>query len=256
LNKERGAIAAKLSEISPESMEKETELEAKLAELRQEKESLASALSTTMSDLRIQEKIFSDQGVAITDYEAQIGSKKQLSLEIEEKLRLIQSDLEKNKLIEEQLNSKAKEYNDKINALNIELQSLRGNVETANAMIRSYEDNRLNTSLHVQSINDKIQQIDAQIADCRFSPIDTGMSVVEIKRAITSLRKEIESLGAVNQLAIKEYEEETARFKELTEKTARLRDEKATLESMMEELNSKKRTVFLDLYYKINESMQ
>ncbi len=256
LNKERDTIAAKLSEISPESMEKEGELETKLAELRQERESLVSALSTTMSDLRIQEKIFSDQGIAITDYETQIGSKKQLSLEIEKKLRQIQSDLEKSKLIEEQLNSKAKEYNDRINSLNIELQSLRGNVETANAMIRSYEDNRLNTSLRIQSINEKIQQIDAQIADCRFSPVDTGMSVVEIKRTITSLRKEIESLGAVNQLAIKEYEEETARLRELTEKTARLREEKATLESMMEELNSKKRTVFLDLYYKINESMQ
>ncbi|MGC8515776.1 MAG: chromosome segregation protein SMC [Thermoplasmata archaeon] len=256
MNKEKEAIAAKLSEISPESMEKETELESALATLRQEKEALASSLSMISSDLRIQEKILSDQKGAIEDYEIQIKSKRAASLEIEERMRTIQSDLEKNKLVEQQLNVKAKEYNDRINSLNIEVQTLRGNVETAGAMIRSYEDNRLNTSLRIQAINEKIQQIDAQIAECKFSPIETGMSVVEIKRTISALRREIESLGAVNQLAIKEYEEEDARLKDLREKTARLKEEKATLESMMEELNSKKRTVFLDLYYKINESMQ
>lgn len=256
LVKQKEVIAAKLSEISPESMEKETELESALATLRQEKEALSSSLSMASSDLRIQEKILSDQKGSIEEYETQIQSKKEASLKIEDRMRTIQSDLEKHKLVEEQLNVKAKEYNDRINSLNIEVNTLRGNVETAGAMIRSYEDNRLNTSLRIQAINEKIQQIDAQIAECKFSPIETGMSVVEIKRTISALRREIESLGAVNQLAIKEYEEEDARLRDLREKTARLKEEKATLEGMMEELNSKKRTVFLDLYYKINESMQ
>ncbi len=256
LVKQKEVIAAKLSEISPESMEKETELESALTTLRQEKEALSSSLSMASSDLRIQEKILSDQKGSIEEYETQIQSKKEASLKIEDRMRTIQSDLEKHKLVEEQLNVKAKEYNDRINSLNIEVNTLRGNVETAGAMIRSYEDNRLNTSLRIQAINEKIQQIDAQIAECKFSPIETGMSVVEIKRTISALRREIESLGAVNQLAIKEYEEEDARLRDLREKTARLKEEKATLEGMMEELNSKKRTVFLDLYYKINESMQ
>ena len=256
LNIEKEKIAAKLSEISPESMERETELESALKELRREKEALASSLSTISSDLRIQEKIFTDQKGSIKEYDDQVKKKKAASLEIADKLSSIASNLEKNKLVEEQLNVKAKEYNDRINSLNIEVQTLRGNVETANAMIRSYEDNRLNTSLRIQAINEKIQQIDSLIAECKFSPVDTGLSVVEIKRTISSLRKEIESLGAVNQLAIKEFEEEDARLRDLREKTARLKEEKATLESMMEELNSKKRTVFLDLYYKINESMQ
>ena len=256
LVKQKEVIAAKLSEISPESMEKETELESALTTLRQEKEALSSSLSMASSDLRIQEKILSDQKGSIEEYETQIQSKKEASLKIEDRMRTIQSDLEKHKLVEEQLNVKAKEYNDRINSLNIEVNTLRGNVETAVAMIRSYEDNRLNTSLRIQAINEKIQQIDAQIAECKFSPIETGMSVVEIKRTISALRREIESLGAVNQLAIKEYEEEDARLSDLREKTARLKEEKATLEGMMEELNSKKRTVFLDLYYKINESMQ
>ncbi len=256
LVKQKEVIAAKLSEISPESMEKETELESALTTLRQEKEALSSSLSMASSDLRIQEKILSDQKGSIEEYETQIQSKKEASLKIEDRMRTIQSDLEKHKLVEEQLNVKAKEYNDRINSLNIEVNTLRGNVETAVAMIRSYEDNRLNTSLRIQAINEKIQQIDAQIAECKFSPIETGMSVVEIKRTISALRREIESVGAVNQLAIKEYEEEDARLRDLREKTARLKEEKATLEGMMEELNSKKRTVFLDLYYKINESMQ
>lgn len=256
LVKQKEVIAAKLSEISPESMEKETELESALTTLRQEKEALSSSLSMASSDLRIQEKILSDQKGSIEEYETQIQSKKEASLKIEDRMRTIQSDLEKHKLVEEQLNVKAKEYNDRINSLNIEVNTLRGNVETAVAMIRSYEDNRLNTSLRIQAINEKIQQIDAQIAECKFSPIETGMSVVEIKRTISALRREIESVGAVNQLAIKEYEEEDARLRDLREKTARLKEEKATLEGMMEELNSKKRTVFLDLYYKINDSMQ
>ncbi len=256
LDKKKKQIMAKMAEVSPELIEEQTTLEADIAALRTEKEALSTRVFTVSSDLRIQEKTHKDQEAQISREQKEVDSKKVGITNIQSTLSNTISELEKSRLVEEQLNSRAKEYNDRINALNIEIQSFRGNIETADAMIRSYEDNKLNTSLRIQAINEKITQLNQQIAESRYPPLETSQSPTEIKRRISSLKRDVESLGAVNQLAIKEYDDEIARLFDLNEKISKLIEEKSGLEEMMEDLNNKKRTVFLELYYKINESMQ
>ena len=173
-----------------------------------------------------------------------------------DEIKSLQEEMEKYRMLEEQLNSKAKEFNDRLQNLGIEVQTLRGNLDTAAVMVTTLEDNRLSTNLRIQSINDKIQQLNQQIQDSKYKPVNTDLSVAEIKRELISLRKELENLGAVNQLAIAEYDEVDSRLKEMLDKTSRLKLEKHVLEEMMEDLNGKKRTVFLDLYYKINDTMK
>ena len=255
LQAEKTKLNAKMSEISPEMMGEQNRIEDEIAKLRTEKDALSSNQFSIASDVRIKEKIFNDQAQEIKSSGEKIESNRDLISSIEVKVQNLKAEIEKNRLVEEQLNIRAKEYNDRITRLNVDLQAFRGNIETTNALISSYTENRINTTLRISTIVEKVSQIRLQIQESKYQPSETDRSATEIKRTVNTLRKELEALGAVNLLAIKEYEEESARLADLEDKTARLNSEKKSLEDMMESLNQKKRTVFLELYYKINQSM-
>ena len=255
-SEEKNRINKKMAEISPEIINEQNDLEKKISDLRTERDDLSRRDFSFGSDLKICNNEISNLITERTKDTKAIDAKKQLLQSGLDEIKSLQEEMEKYRMLEEQLNSKAKEFNDRLQNLGIEVQTLRGNLDTAAVMVTTLEDNRLSTNLRIQSINDKIQQLNQQIQDSKYKPVNTDLSVAEIKRELISLRKELENLGAVNQLAIAEYDEVDSRLKEMLDKTSRLKLEKHVLEEMMEDLNGKKRTVFLDLYYKINDTMK
>ena len=70
------------------------------------------------------------------------------------------------------------------------------------------------------------------------------------------LRFELERLGAVNQLALTHYAEQASRYKELSIRMNELEKEKQTILSFMDEIERKKRAVFMDAFNKIHESFR
>ena len=255
-SEEKNRINKKMAEISPEIINEQNDLEKRISDLRTERDDLSRRDFSFSSDLKICNNEISNLITERTKDTKAIDAKKQLLQSGLDEIKSLQEEMEKYRMLEEQLNSKAKEFNDRLQNLGIEVQTLRGNLDTAAVMITTLEDNRLSTNLRIQSINDKIQQLNQQIQDSKYKPVNTDLSVSEIKRELISLRKELENLGAVNQLAIAEYDEVDSRLKDMLDKTSRLKLEKHVLEEMMEDLNGKKRTVFLDLYYKINDTMK
>lgn len=255
-SEEKNRLNKKMAEISPEIINEQNDLEKRISDLRTERDDLSRRDFSCSSDLKICNNDISNLIAERTKDTNAVDTKKQLLQSGLDEIRSLQEELEKYRMLEEELNSKAKEFNDRLQKLGIEVQTIRGNLDTAAVMITTLEDNRLSTNLRIQSINDRIQQLNQQILDSKYKPVSTDLSVAEIKRELISLRKELESLGAVNQLAIAEYDEVDFRLKEMLDKTARLKLEKHVLEEMMEDLNGKKRTVFLDLYYKINDTMK
>lgn len=255
LQAEKEKLNEQMSAISPELMGEQNRIEDEISSLRAEKDSVSSELYRISSDLRIKEKIFDDQTREVKSAGEKIENDRKLISTITVKITGLKSEIEKNRMIEEQLNIKAKEFNDRITKLNVDLQSYKGNIETTRALLNSYTENRLNTTLRITSIVEKITQIKDQIQECKYQPIDTSSSVSEIKRNMNTLNRELDEMGPVNLLAIKEYEVENSRLLELEDKTSRLNMEKRSLEEMMRDLNNKKRTVFLELYHKINQTM-
>lgn len=79
----------------------------------------------------------------------------------------------------------------------------------------------------------------------------------ELKTAESSLkllRFELERLGAVNQLALTHYAEQASRYKELSIRMNELEKEKQAILSFMDEIEKKKRAVFMEAFNKIHES--
>lgn len=85
------------------------------------------------------------------------------------------------------------------------------------------------------------------------------ISPEQLKKAESSLKLlsfELERLGAVNQLAQTHYAEQASRYKELSIRMNELDKEKQSIVSFMDEIERKKRAVFIDAFNKIHESFR
>ncbi|MCD6528906.1 chromosome segregation protein SMC [Candidatus Bathyarchaeota archaeon] len=84
------------------------------------------------------------------------------------------------------------------------------------------------------------------------------VSVEQLSSAESSLKmmkKELEEIGAVNQLAYTQYEEQISRYKELSVRLNELEMEKQSIIEFMEEIEKRKKKAFMDAFNQINDSL-
>jgi chromosome segregation protein len=74
------------------------------------------------------------------------------------------------------------------------------------------------------------------------------------EKSLKLLRLELNRLGAVNQLSLDHYSEQASRYKELSIRMNELEKEKQSILAFMDEIERKKRAVFMEAYNKINEN--
>ncbi|MEJ5327705.1 MAG: chromosome segregation protein SMC, partial [Candidatus Bathyarchaeia archaeon] len=80
--------------------------------------------------------------------------------------------------------------------------------------------------------------------------------VEEAETTVRMMRFELERIGAVNQLALSHYEEQISRYRELSLRLNELEREKQAIVKFMDEIEAKKRKVFMDAFEKINLNLQ
>ena len=66
---------------------------------------------------------------------------------------------------------------------------------------------------------------------------------------------EMERIGAINQLAAQHYADQISRYRELSVRLNELEREKQAIVQFMDEIEAKKRKVFMDAFEKINASL-
>ncbi|MCJ7423829.1 chromosome segregation protein SMC [Candidatus Bathyarchaeota archaeon] len=85
------------------------------------------------------------------------------------------------------------------------------------------------------------------------------VTLKQVEEAVTSIRMmqfELERIGAVNQLALSHYAEQISRYKELSLRMNELEKEKQAIVQFMDEIEQKKRRVFLEAFEKISANLQ
>ncbi len=88
------------------------------------------------------------------------------------------------------------------------------------------------------------------------SPLDESQDILrekDVDKQLELMRKELKSIGAVNQLAEVQYAEQVSRYKELSVRLNELEREKLAILKFIEEIEQKKYKVFMDAFNKINE---
>ncbi len=77
----------------------------------------------------------------------------------------------------------------------------------------------------------------------------------EAEASIRMMKFEMERLGAVNQLALSHFAEQISRYKELSLRMNELEREKQAIITFMDEVEHKKRAVFMSAFEKINQNL-
>ena len=112
--------------------------------------------------------------------------------------------------------------------------------------------------LKLQTTNFRLQQHRLRLNELGYAePLKVpSEKLQEIETTLNTMRMELDRLGGVNQLALSHYAEQIARYKELSLRMNELEREKRAIISFMEEIERKKREVFMDAFEKINKNLE
>ena len=81
------------------------------------------------------------------------------------------------------------------------------------------------------------------------------MDIEKIDETLKIMKSELNRIGAVNQLASKQYEDQISRYKELSIRMNELERERMAIVKFIEEIEQKKYNVFMEAFNKVNERL-
>ncbi len=145
----------------------------------------------------------------------------------------------------------SKKFTTQIDAIDSELRLLDAEHEQAEMLL-----NQLHLS--VQTCQLRLQQHQNQLRQFGYEkPLEiTEKQLEEAETVIRMMQFELERIGAVNQLALSHYAEQNSRYRELSLRLNELEREKQAIVQFMDEVEGKKRRVFMDAFVKINLNLQ
>jgi chromosome segregation protein len=145
----------------------------------------------------------------------------------------------------------AKKFTTQIDAIDTELRLYDAEYEQAEMLLNQLQ-------LSVQTCGLKLSQYMNQLRLFGYEkPVETTQKQVEeAETTVKMMRFELERIGAINQLALTHYAEQISRYRELSLRLNELEREKQAIVKFMDEIETKKRRVFMDAFQKINTNLQ
>jgi chromosome segregation protein len=145
----------------------------------------------------------------------------------------------------------SKKFTSQIDSIDAELRLLDFEYEQAESLL-----NQLKLSMETSQM--RLQQRQEQLRLYGYEqPLETTQKQVEeAETTIRMMQFELERIGAINQLALTHYAEQISRYRELSVRLNELEREKQAIVQFMDEIESKKRKVFMTAFDKINNSLK
>ncbi|MGF3523019.1 MAG: hypothetical protein ACQXXJ_07990, partial [Candidatus Bathyarchaeia archaeon] len=144
----------------------------------------------------------------------------------------------------------SKKFTSQIDSIDAELHALDEEYEQAESLLNQLQ-------LNVQTARLQISQYQNQLKSLNYEqPLETNpKQVEEAETSMQMMKFELERIGGVNQLAMAHYDEQISRYRELSLRLNELEREKQAIVQFMDEIESKKRKVFMDAFGKINADL-
>jgi len=111
--------------------------------------------------------------------------------------------------------------------------------------------------LNLQTYQLQLDQRNLQLKEFGYEEtLEVSPKQLELaETSVKLMRFELERLGAVNQLALSHYSDQASRYKELSIRMNELEREKQAILSFMDEIEQKKRKIFLEAFNQVNENI-
>jgi len=145
----------------------------------------------------------------------------------------------------------AKKFTAQIDDIDKELRKLDSEYEQADRLLNQLQLNIQTSLLQLGQYRNQLRQLGYE------QPLEvTPKQVEEAETSVRMMQLELERIGAVNQLALSHYAEQISRYKELSLRLNELEKEKQAIVQFMDEIEHRKRKVFIDAFEKISIDLQ
>jgi chromosome segregation protein len=260
LQTELAGLRRKVDPANIQEMEvKREKLAEEINTLRQKLGTVQTEISTLQSQfdnvLRIGYKNVKIQLAKVEQQLKKVESEVEEALQEREKLKQELAELEKSRveLSKTVLSAKeeAQKFSTQLDETDKELRKIEAEYEENDHLLNQYQ-------LNIQTSQMQLDQWQNQLKKFGYEkPLEvTAKEVEEAEASLRMLQFELERISAVNQLALSHYAEQISRYKELSLRMNELEKEKQAILKFMEEIESKKRKVFIEAFEKINQNMQ
>jgi chromosome segregation protein len=145
----------------------------------------------------------------------------------------------------------SKKFTSQIDSIDTELRSLDFEYEQADKL-----QNQLQLKIETSQL--RLQQLQTQLRQYGYEQkLETNQKQVEeAETTIRMMQFEMERIGAINQLALSHYADQLSRYREMSVRLNELEREKQAIVQFMDEIDAKKRKVFMSAFEKINTSLK
>jgi len=143
-------------------------------------------------------------------------------------------------------------------AIETELKMIQGDINKTYAEYESIAQASNQLSAQIRERETQISTCLARLRDLGYGE-SVQLNLEEMRRAegtLETLRRELERIGAVNQLAPQQYEEVVGNYKQLSVRIGELEKEKLSIISFMNELDRKKHDAFMNALNQVNGNFQ
>jgi len=228
-----------------------------LVRLRQKLGGIETELSTYKSKLDdVLKTSYRNVKIQLTKVKRQLSKiEDEVKEAIEEKVglerELIRLESSKEELSRSVLMARkeAKKFTDQIDNIDKRLYRLDRAYEQAERLYNQLQ-------LNLQALQLRLDQSLSKLEEMGYEqPLKVLPDQLEgVESTLKLMRSELERLGAVNQLALSHYEEQISRYKELSIRMNELEREKQAILDFMDQIERKKRSVFMEAFNKVNQN--
>ncbi|MCW4010572.1 MAG: chromosome segregation protein SMC [Candidatus Bathyarchaeota archaeon] len=144
----------------------------------------------------------------------------------------------------------SKKFTSQIDSIDVQLRAMDSEYEQAERLF-----NQLQLTLQTSRL--QLGQYQNQLLQLGYdAPLETAQKQVEeAQTTIQMMRFELDRIGGVNQLALSHYAEQISRYRELSMRLNELEREKQAIVQFMDQIEAKKRRIFMDAFEKINANL-
>ncbi|HVO86057.1 MAG TPA: chromosome segregation SMC family protein [Candidatus Eisenbacteria bacterium] len=145
----------------------------------------------------------------------------------------------------------AKKFTGQIDDIDRELRKLDAEYEQVDRLHNQLQLNSQTSLLQLEQYRNQLRMFGHE------QPLTvTPRQVEEAETSMKMMQLEMERIGAVNQLALSHYADQISRYKELSMRMNELEKEKQAILQFMDEIEQKKRKVFMDAFARIDQKLK
>ena len=213
-------------------------------ELATAQSKLDNVLQTGYDNVQVQlRKVVRQLGTLEDEAKAAIEEK----IALENELRKLEST--KDELTQSVLTARKEsmKFTGRIDDIDKQLQRLDSEYERADRLLNQLQLSHQTLQLQCEQCMSKLKEFGYE------EPLKITQEQFEASASTLRLmRLELDRLGAVNQLALVHYDEQISRYRELSVRMNELEKEKTSIIAFMDEIERKKRRVFMEAFNTIN----